>query len=757
MTQKKSRTSPAPIVSAILFTVGLSALCGPARSQEARAPIPLEVAVDQPGRLVPRLPEFGIVPGTPARLFSITRAEAEGQQDRVDAMDPATKAREALFDAATLNAALAAAGAQVENPARVPQFSFADASTVRVELGGVVYGWPIGAEKAEARLVVPANAGAQAIAPGDAAVAAIVAHDLVVRSADGDTRRVTFDGRPQDIVYGGAAHRAEFGIKDGLWWDASGRRLAFSREDMRPIDVYPYADYRTLPAQPEHGRYPMAGRTHSRVQIGVFDREAMRLVYLEGDPDADVYWTNVTFSPDGAQVYVALVDRAQSNMELCRFDAETGARLDVLLRESSPRWIEPEHGPIFLPDGESFLWFSSMDGHRHLYRHALDGKLLHRETHGPFDIRSLVRISPDASTAYVMAGGADPCHQHLFHVRLGAPTPPMQLDSNPEAKLRGLTQYGPGFHLCEVADDGTILDAWSSLDRPGYLFVHLPDGTRELLAQAEDPLAPYLIGNQQRFTVEAEDGTTLHGHVLLPPRPTRRSRHPVLLYVYGGPHAQLVQERWQGGASPWLQFMASQGYVVVRLDGRGTPHRGIGFEQAIHRHLGELEVLDQVRALEWVRANVPYADLDRTGVHGWSYGGYMTLRLMLLEADRFVCGVSGAPVTDWARYETGYGERYMDTPQENPEGYEASSVLPLAGRLKGQLLLVHGTDDKTVMFSHSMAFLRAAIDAGKDLDFMAYPMALHGLRGADRAHFQRKMTAFFAEHLPVVAPSARDR
>ncbi|MGA1605994.1 MAG: prolyl oligopeptidase family serine peptidase [Planctomycetota bacterium] len=757
MTTRFPWPSPAPLATLALLVLGC-AVCTPAvRGQETRAPIPIEVAIDQPGRMVPRLPEFGIIPGASARLFSITRAEAEGQQDRVDAFDPGTKAREVLFDAATLNNALQAAGATVDDPARVPPFTFVDANTVRVVAGGTIYRWALGTARAETRLRLPADASVEAIAPGDVAVAAIVDHDLIVRDEDGDTRRVTFDGRPQDIVYGGAAHRAEFGITDGLWWDASGRHLAFSREDMRPIDVYPYADYRTLPARPEHGRYPMAGRSHSRVQIGVFDRETKRLVYLENDADADIYWTNVTFSPDGQHVYVALVDRAQSNMELCRFDAHTGTREHVLLRESSAQWIEPEHGPIFLPDGSAFLWFSSRDGYRHLSRHALDGTLLHQETSGAFDVRSFVRFGPGADTAWVMAGGDDPCQQHLFRVRLGAPTPIVSLEADPRPKMSPVTSYGPGFHDCDVADDGTILDAWSSLDRPGYLFVHLPDGTRELLAQAEDPLAPFLIGNQQRFTVEAEDGTPLHGHVLLPPRPTRRSRHPVLLYVYGGPHAQLVQERWQGGASPWLQFMASQGYVVVRLDGRGTPHRGRAFEQAIHRHLGEIEVLDQVRALEWVRENVPYADLDRTGVHGWSYGGYMTLRLMLLEPDRFVCGVSGAPVTDWARYETGYGERYMDTPSENPDGYEASSVLPLAERLTGKLLLVHGTDDKTVMFSHSMAFLRAAIDAGKDLDFMAYPMALHGLRGTDRAHFQRKMTAFFAANLPVSPRSAGGR
>ena len=239
---------------------------------------------------------------------------------------------------------------------------------------------------------------------------------------------------------------------------------------------------------------------------------------------------------------------------------------------------------------------------------------------------------------------------------------------------------------------------------------------------------------------------------MLPPNADPLRRYPVLLYVYGGPHAQLVQDRWQGGASGWLQYMASNGYVVVRLDGRGSTNRGMEFEQAVHRNLGEIEVIDQLRAIDWVRQHVAVADADRVGVHGWSYGGYMTLRLMLLAPDQFVCGVAGAPVTDWRRYETGYGERYMDTPEENRDGYEAASVLPLVGNLKGRLLLVHGTDDKTVMWSNAVAFLDRAIDEGVLVDFMAYPMAQHGLRGKDRQHFYRLMTRHFREHLPPPEP-----
>jgi dipeptidyl-peptidase-4 len=319
------------------------------------------------------------------------------------------------------------------------------------------------------------------------------------------------------------------------------------------------------------------------------------------------------------------------------------------------------------------------------------------------------------------------------------------------AKTRKLTA-SIGFHSCKVSETGWILDSWSQLYHPGLVQVFQPGARRWFVHQEMDPLAGWARPTHRLFQVEAEDGTPLHGHVMFPAKVDNIRKAPVLLYVYGGPHSQLVQHRWLGGANLWLYHMASRGYVVVRLDGRGTSGRGIDFAQAIHRGVGEIEVIDQLAALEHIRQNYPFADVDRVGVHGWSYGGYMTLRLMLMAPEQFHVGIAGAPVTDWSQYETGYTERYMDTPQENPEGYASSSVLPYVGNLQGRLMVVHGTDDKTVMWSHAMRFLDACIDQGKPVDFMAYPMQQHGLRGKARAHFSRKMTDYFLEHLPLPEP-----
>ena len=342
-----------------------------------------------------------------------------------------------------------------------------------------------------------------------------------------------------------------------------------------------------------------------------------------------------------------------------------------------------------------------------------------------------------ADRALVMASDTNPREMHLWTASLA------------DDDMARITT-ARGWHQCSPSSNGElVLDRHSNLEHPGTLaVVSTRDGSSWTLAEATDPSAGYQLGDSEFFVVEAADGTPLHGLLLTPPgaAAAEERQYPALQYVYGGPHSQLVRDTWLGGANPWLHYLCSRGFVVLVLDNRGTDNRGIDFSQAIFRRFSALEVEDQVRGLDEV-TSLPFVDPDRVGVHGWSFGGYMTLSLMLAHPDRYACGISGAPVTDWAQYETGYTERYMDTPAQNPDGYRSSSVLPRADQLDGRLLLVHGTDDKTVMFSHSMRFLRACIDAGELIDFMAYPMQKHGLRGRDRTHLYRTMTRFLTERL----------
>ncbi|MEM7203889.1 MAG: DPP IV N-terminal domain-containing protein [Planctomycetota bacterium] len=718
---------------------------GALAAQRGGIPAPqerLELAqiLDKTAAPRPKLPAVQWV----ARSDQLSRAHGDG-----DARTVATRGIDEVtwrprFTVPELRAALEVGGAELTNDEQAVAWQWRDDHAVRIDRGDGVWHWRVGEAAATRVLTAPKNTTTSALAPDDQTGAFVADHDLWIARADGRTKRVTWDG-DTDLVYGGAAHRAEFGIDRGLWWDATGRRLAFSREDQRPNQPYPYADLTADAPTAVAGRYPMAGQPHARVSIGIWDGRDDSMRYLAHDPDVDQYWTNVTFGPDGSKIYVTLVTRGQDHCELVRFDAATGAREATLLREHDAEWIEPESGPRFVPraDGATatapFLWFSSRDGYRHLYLHDADGTRRRQVTDGNFDVRELLAFegTGDAARALVTASGPNPLEMHCWSVPLSA-----------DGTMTRLTA-GRGWHEPAVSGDGRwLLDRHSSLVLPGALDLIETRGGQSLrLATAEDPLAKFRVGERRLFRTKASDGTPLHGLLFLPPEPVPAQRYPVLQYVYGGPHSQLVRDAWLGSARLWLPFMASRGYVVLVLDNRGTANRGVEFGQAVFRRLGTLEVEDQLRGLDHVLREVPYADPSRVGVHGWSYGGFMTLSLMTRSNGRYTCGVSGAPVTDWAQYETGYTERYMDTPLENPEGFARASVVARAKDLAGRLLLVHGTDDKTVMLSHSIRFLDACVDADKLVQFMAYPMQQHGLRGQDRAHFYRLMTRFFDEQL----------
>lgn len=663
--------------------------------------------------LAPPLPATWWLPG--GHDATVVRTGADGNQTLHRVVDGKVQ-DEVLVDGKALRKAL---GDAAEGPARLPQGSWRTADTLRIETATAVWTWQLGKPAAERLLQWPA-AGAFAIAPDDERVVCVRDHQLWLHGRDGRVRQLTFDGGP-DVVYGGAAHRAEFGIDRGLFWSPDNRFVAFYREDLRPIAPYPYQDLASAPPRPVDGRYPMAGAPHSRVQVGVLDTQDFGIRWLERDPAEDVYWTNLTFGP-GNTLHAARVDRSQDHLALVRYDATTGKCKATLLEERDAEWIEPEHGPTFLPDGR-FLWWSSRSGHRHLWLCSADGAQQTQVTKGAFDVQSLLAVSPDGKTVWFEASGEDPRQHHLFAAKLDG------------SEVRQLTRERGTHHSTLSPDQLWAHCTWSNLaTRPTARLVELASGQAIALPAAADPLAATPLPTQRFFDVKAEDGTVLYGHVALPPNLAEGQRCPVLLYVYGGPHVQLVTDQWFGGAPLWLQALAAEGYVVARLDNRGTPHRGINFEQAVHRRLGVLEVQDQLRAVEWLQQQ-PFVDPARIGVHGWSYGGYLTLRLLLGAPNLIACGVSGAPVTDWSMYETGYTERYMDGPAENAEGYQVSSCLPYVAQLQRPLLLVHGTDDRTVMWSHSLAFVDRAIAAGKQLDYFPYPMQQHGLVGTHRKHF----------------------
>ena len=700
---------------------------------EPKAPLTLDDVTTGIGRLIPRPP-----PGlawTPAgnRLSWVQGAEGGPALVSVPAAGGDPKVELKFSE---LAAAAAEEGLRGLSPNDLVSMSWNDDGSLRLVAEGDVWRVTLDPVSVERLLVLPSESDAIAVAPGDRAAAFVKDHDIHVLGSDGHLRRITRDGS-EDLTYGVSVSREEFGIHDGLWWSPDGRRLAFYREDLSPIPVYPYADFDSVPARPVHGRYPMAGGPGSRVKVGIWDEGTARVVWLQTDPEADEYLTNVTWGPKGERLYVAHVNRAQDRSDLVTAAAASGAPLGTLLSESDEEWIEPESGPVFLPDGSGFLWFSWKDGHRHLYLHTPEGQEVRQVTRGPFDVSEFVRWTPDGKGFWFVTTGRDPRQQHLFLADMQGGTRPVT--------------SGRGQHTATPSPDGTvILDVHNDVTLPLAVDVRKSDGTLvRNVYTAADPLARFRHGAHELFTTKTKDGQTIYGDLYLPPDMEDGKRYPVIEYVYGGPHLQLVKDAWIGGLSRWsfwLRYLADQGFVVFRADGRGTPNRGIEWMQAVHGRLGTLETDDQVAALEHVLAE-PYADPDRVGVTGWSFGGFMTLTLMTREGDRYRVGISGAPVTDWRFYETGYGERYMDTPGENPEGYAGADPGSRVEGIKGRLVVVQGSSDDVVMWQNTITFLKKCIDAGVPVEYMVYPGQKHGLSGPSMKHFIQKATALFEDEL----------
>ncbi len=632
----------------------------------------------------------------------------------------------------------------------------ADGSTLRFVANNQAHLLHVATNKIMSGLTIPEDAEDSAWSKFDVHVAYSKGKNVFVNKPDGSTFQVTSGGF-EFLTHGLSVSRVEFGITNGMWWDPTGRRLAFYREDLRPIEPYPYIDWNPTPAKHVLGRYPMAGHPGSIVTVGVYDTQDDSVTWLKTNTAVDQYLTNVTWSPDGQTIYIAHVNRAQNKMDLKSWDAKSGAFVKTLFTEKDEQWIEPEHGPIFLPDNSGdFLWFSYRGGFHNLYLVSSAGKFMQRVTNGDWDVSAFQKFSQDLSKIYFVGAGETPTESHLFSAPLiNASQRDTQRQEDTgrvvviKERATQLTQGGGQHRAVMSPGEDAFFDAHSQLGETLKTNLVQVGGLSMQIHEAKDPWTRYVGGKEEMFKIKAQDGSDLYGHIILPPNLDESKKYPVLLYVYGGPHAQLIKNEFGGGAgfsSGWFHYMACQGIIVIRIDGHGTPRRGIEFMQAIHRNMGRIEIEDQIAGLEYLFKR-PYVDRSRVGVHGWSYGGFMTLSLMTRKGDYFKCGISGAPVTDWSYYETGYGERYMDRPEENKAGYKESMPATHLSGLKGRLLVVHGSSDVTVVWQNTMAFLAACIDQDKPVEYMTYPGQLHGLRGKHRWHFYQKMTKFFLREL----------
>ena len=561
-------------------------------------------------------------------------------------------------------------------------------------------------------------------------------HNIFVITADGSEKQITTDGN-RELVYGEAVHRNEFGIMDGLFWSPDRQRLAFYRMDQSMVADYPQVNIDTRIAAYEPDKYPMAGETSHKVTVGVYDMQSGKTVYLKAGDPTDRYFTNIAWNPEGTIIYMFELNRDQNDCRLVSYNALTGDKIAELYRETSTKYVEPQHPIVFLPwDSSQFIMQSQKDGYNHLYLFSKDGKLIRQLTSGKWVVLDVLGFNKKQKSVIISSNEVSPIQQNLFAVNIknGKRTP---LDN------------GRGYHAGMLSDNGEwLFDKYQEPDVPRDItIVNTGKGKIVNYFSAPDPWKDYQVPLFECGKIKAADGVTdLYYRMVKPHDFDATKKYPTVVYVYGGPHAHNVDARWHYCSRSWETYMAQKGYVLFILDNRGSENRGRDFEQATFRQLGQIEMQDQMKGVDYLKS-LPYVDSNRIGVHGWSFGGFMTITLMTNHPEVFKVGVAGGPVIDWKWYEVMYGERYMDTPQTNPEGYAKTSLLSKAKDLKGKLQIITGYNDPTVVPQHCLSFLKACIEAGTQPDFFAYPGEPHNMRGHSSVHLHERITQYFEDYL----------
>ena len=618
----------------------------------------------------------------------------------------------------------------------MPQFSWKDANNIIIARLGKIFA--IDVVKKEISHVYKLADGAQNITPnGKELVAYTKDNNLYYLDANNNEYAVTAD-KDLNIVNGQTVSRNEFGISGGIFWSPDGKQLAFYRKDESLVGTFPLLDINSRTGSLREIKYPMAGMKSEQISLGVYDIASGKTVFMDvTDFGREQYLTNITWGPKSDFIYIQVLDRAQKHMHLNQYCAKTGQFVKTLLTEANEEtYVEPQTPIVFLKnDASKFIYrTNNRDGYFNLYLvEAVTGKILKRLTNVDADV---VFIGQDAKYVYYTSAEVSPIDNHLFRVDVKS------------GKKTQLTKV-EGWHNINMSRDKKyFVDNYSSLRVPRVINLVQNDGkiVKELL-KAENPVKDYNFGEITMGTVKTADGKFDNYYRLIKPMNFDASKkYPTIVYVYGGPHSQMVKNTWLGELRRWEMYMAQRGYVVFVMDNRGTSNRGAEFEKVIHGQCGQAEMADQMEGIKFLKS-LPYVDAERIGVHGWSYGGFMTISLITNYPDVFKVAVAGGPVIDWKWYEVMYGERYMDSPHTNAAGYEKVSLIKKAKDLKGKLLICQGAVDNVVVWEHSLSFIRECIKNNVQVDYFPYPCAEHNVMGKDRIHLMQKVTNYFEDYL----------
>ncbi len=574
--------------------------------------------------------------------------------------------------------------------------------------------------------------------PTNGGVAYTIENNLFYSGNDGTRTYSITNDQDKGIVNGSSVHRQEFGIDKGIFFSPKGNYIAYYRKDETMVADYPLVNTASRIASAKNIKYPMTGEKSEEVTLVIFSPKGRQYTTVKTAGPAEQYLTSVTWDPSEKYIYIGVLNRDQNHLQFNKYDATNGNFVQTLFEEKHDKYVEPLNPLTFLSSQPNqFIYQSARSGYNHLYLYDTNGKMIKQLTGGNWIVTDLIGMDTKEQNVYFMSNMDEVLGRHLCMVNIKS------------GKITRITKT-PGTHSGILSQDGSLwLDFVNSTDIINTITL-IQTKTGKLaapLVTATNTYSGIDMPKLEMVTLAAADGKTpLYGRLITPPNMDPTKKYPVIVYVYGGPHAQLVTNRWLGGASLFEYYMAQQGFIMFTMDNRGSSGRGMEFENVIHRQLGQNEMADQMKGVEFLKS-LSYVDGDRMGVYGWSFGGFMSTSLMLNHGDVFKVGVAGGPVCDWKYYEIMYGERYMDTPQDNKDGYEKTSVINKAGQLKGRLLVIHGAQDDVVVMQNSMEFINACIKKGKQVDYFLYPDHPHNVRGKDRVHLNTKIADYFITHL----------
>jgi dipeptidyl-peptidase-4 len=563
----------------------------------------------------------------------------------------------------------------------------------------------------------------------------------VLPSQGGEPQRLTYGARETGKTNGLAEYIAQEEMKRmrGYWWSVDNQWIAFVEVDETHIPVYRIvhqgSDEVGEGAQEDH-RYPFAGKDNARIRLGIVPVRGGQPVYMDLGPEEDIYLARVKWLPDG-RLSVQIENRGQTTLDLIAFDPLNGER-ELLRRESSKVWINLHD--MFRPlqnirkDGGCFIWASELDGFRHLYLLDTNGEAIRQLTSGEWQVDEVASVDEKNGLVYFTGNRESPIERHLYVISMDG------------GELARLTPES-GFHTVVIAHGhDRFIDIHQSLDTPPVVTLR-STAKPNILSPIYDRIDPRIdslgLIPPEKISIVNRTGVRLYGLIYRPHSRFGDGPFPTLVSVYGGPHAQYVIDGWTPTANLRAQYLSSQGYLVFMLDNRGTSRRGLDFECAIKDDMGNLEVQDQVDGVKWL-VEQGLTDVDRVGIYGWSYGGFMACMCLAKAPETFKAAMAGAPVTHWDGYDTHYTERYMGTPESNPKGYRDGSVLHQAEKIQGSLMLVHGLIDENVHFRHTARLINALTTAGKKYELLIFPDARHGPRKlADRIYMEERIMEFF--------------